>query len=607
MIDLFKIFIFFPFFFYVEQPREDAENERIANEKRAPSHGGTSRKRKVNTDSWKQNVRKKRRQSGKSYMNSKGNAVPAKAIKTKKDCKNSCKYKCGTIFSDEERERIFNSFYSMNHQEQKHFFNKTTHRETKQRCRTKKGHDSRRSFSFYYYFFIDGNRYRVCKQFYLTTIAVSARRISDFHQTKDEETSTPSEPKWGKHTKKKVSDERKQFARDHINSFPRIESHYCRAVSKKEYLEASLNLQKMYELYEKKCEENAIDPVKFHMYRDIFNHEFNIEFQKPKKDLCDLCYEFSHTDQPSKELADKHRIHLSSKNDTKNERKKDRELKDKTVAVVCIDLENVITLPQSNVGNFYYKRKLSQYNLTGHCSLNKRGYCVLWHEGNAGRGGNDIASGTILMLEKILKEFPGIKKFILWFDSCVPQNRNSYMSVALREFIINHPEIDLIEQKFCEPGHSSIQEVDNIHSQIDRALSPAEIFSPLGLLRMLPNVNRKHAFSVIQMQNNNIKNYSQVASTLNYKNVPYFSVKNLVYRKDQPHHVFYKEKFTEAFKLAKLLKIHQTRKNDKPPTVPSAKVLKAERTISKNKQSDLQSMYPYMPTIDVQFYKTILK
>ena len=100
---------------------------------------------------------------------------------------------------------------------------------------------------------------------------------------------------------------------------------------------------------------------------------------------------------------------------------------------------------------------------------------------------------------------------------------------------------------------------------------------------MLPNVNRKHAFSVIQMQNNNIKNYSQVASTLNYKNVPYFSVKNLVYRKDQPHHVFYKEKFTEAFKLAKLLKIHQTRKNDKPPTVPSAKVLKAERTISKNK------------------------
>ena len=81
---------------------------------------------------------------------------------------------------------------------------------------------------------------------------------------------------------------------------------------------------------------------------------------------------------------------------------------------------------------------------------------------------------------------------------------------------MKHPEINIIAQKFCEPGHSSIQEVDNIHSQIDRALSPAEIFSPLGLVRMLPNVNWKTPFSVIQMQGGNMKNYSQVASLLNF-------------------------------------------------------------------------------------------
>lgn len=69
---------------------------------------------------------------------------------------------------------------------------------------------------------------------------------------------------------------------------------------------------------------------------------------------------------------------------------------------------------------------------------------MLWHEGNAGRGGNDIASATIVMLEKILKDFPSIKRFILWFDSCVPQNRNSFMSAALREFLLKHPEIDMI-------------------------------------------------------------------------------------------------------------------------------------------------------------------
>ena len=40
------------------------------------------------------------------------------------------------------------------------------------------------------------------------------------------------------------------------------------------------------------------------------------------------------------------------------ERKHDRELKSDEVAIVCIDLENVISLPKSNVGNFFIKENL---------------------------------------------------------------------------------------------------------------------------------------------------------------------------------------------------------------------------------------------------------
>ena len=64
-----------------------------------------------------------------------------------------------------------------------------------------------------------------------------------------------------------------------------------------------------------------------------------------------------------------------SKNENQGEREKGRKLKDKNVAAVCI--ENVISLPKSNIGAFFKKRKLSAYNLTGHCSLNKKGYCML--------------------------------------------------------------------------------------------------------------------------------------------------------------------------------------------------------------------------------------
>jgi hypothetical protein len=48
--------------------------------------------------------------------------------------------------------------------------------------------------------------------------------------------------------------------------------------------------------------------------------------------------------------------------------------------------------------------------------------------------------------------------------SCVPQNRNSIMTFALKYFLDKSTTLQQIEQKFCQPGHSSIQEVDNIHS-----------------------------------------------------------------------------------------------------------------------------------------------
>ena len=50
----------------------------------------------------------------------------------------------------------------------------------------------------------------------------------------------------------------------------------------------------------------------------------------------------------------------------------------------------------------------------------------------------------------------------------------------------------MIVQKFGTPGHSAIQEVDNLHSQIEKTLSHSEVFSPVGLLRVLLLVDRRN-------------------------------------------------------------------------------------------------------------------
>lgn len=39
------------------------------------------------------------------------------------------------------------------------------------------------------------------------------------------------------------------FVKEHINSFPRVESHYCRKDTSKLYLPSDLNKAKMYRLY----------------------------------------------------------------------------------------------------------------------------------------------------------------------------------------------------------------------------------------------------------------------------------------------------------------------------------------------------------------------
>ena len=73
---------------------------------------------------------------------------------------------------------------------------------------------------------------------------------------------------------------------------------------------------------------------------------------------------------------------MLDKEESKSERDKDRA--DKKKAVICFDLQNVLTCPRANVSNFFYKRKLSVFNLTAHLSLTKKAYNAVWCEGTAG-------------------------------------------------------------------------------------------------------------------------------------------------------------------------------------------------------------------------------
>jgi len=298
--------------------------------------------------------------------------------------------------------------------------------------------------------------------------------------------------------------------------------------------------------------------------------------------------------------------------ETRNERDVDRKICNPNTAVVCFDLQNVITLPHAYASNFFYKRKFNFYNLTADCRVNKvrSVYCCVWAENTAGRGGNEIASGLVNILENVVRDNAEIVKIIVWSDSCVPQNRNSFMAFALSSFLSKNPNIQLIEQKFCEPGHSSIQEVDNVHSNIERSMSTAEFFTPIAVIRLLVWVDRKKEYKVLQMTKSRFFDFKASASLLNLHGIPFSRVKILQYQScNEGNKISFKTSFSKPFQTVTLnfVERRQVRKyiTNRNCSLPIPKQLCVKSTVLRDKKQDLLSMTKYMNSVDKAFYTTI--
>ena len=48
------------------------------------------------------------------------------------------------------------------------------------------------------------------------------------------------------------------------------------------------------------------------------------------------------------------------------------------------------------------------------------------------------------------------------------QNRNSIISFAIQDVLRKFQRLEKVVMKFCEPGHSTIQEVDSAYSTIEQ-------------------------------------------------------------------------------------------------------------------------------------------
>lgn len=210
-----------------------------------------------------------------------------------------------------------------------------------------------------FHFAVNGDKVRVCKLFFKNTLDVNDRVIRTVSEKRMSQSNVVVAPdRRGKHANHHSIDPvAKQGVLDHINSIPRIESHYLRSPTKRQYICGSNTIAGIHRDYVNICKGNNMTPVSYPIFWRIFKEDFNIMFHTPKKDQCDICLAFENASETEKtELLEMQQHHLKEKEFSRAEKWKDKE--NARVEVAVYDLQAVMQLRKGNNCLFYYVSKL---------------------------------------------------------------------------------------------------------------------------------------------------------------------------------------------------------------------------------------------------------
>ena len=280
------------------------------------------RKRTRNKDSWIDVKAKKARSSGIEGIGRTG--VPIQSRKMRDGCNDKCRFRCSQKVSVAARKAAFSQFWRLgDRSKQWECITNWVHSETVRNnetidCDSEK--ESKKKFISHHFALPDeGKLIKVCKKTFLDTLGISYQWIRTADKKKKYTNSTLiiNSDERGKHKMRphKVPEKFKQAARDHLSSFPVMDSHYCGENTSRKYLEEGLSISKMYFLFReemrKKCETVHVTEQ---MYRKIFKTEFNYAFFVPKKYRCEQCEAFQNLSDNEKALQlEIQKLHLRNK------------------------------------------------------------------------------------------------------------------------------------------------------------------------------------------------------------------------------------------------------------------------------------------------------
>ena len=287
--------------------------------KELPAQETQKKTKKRKNEKNKKGVNKRLRLEGKAYKTKKGKEIPAVPPPEFVPCK--CKNKCAINFPMEFRSLVYTQFWSIQSCDQRRQFivNTVLPQQKKQVTVLE---DSRKKWTWHY--FLNkvseegaSQQVEVCKNVYYKTLQVKEKFVRVAVATSTSGVAKPDQR--GKKTppNKKGPEDLKRI-HDHLNMFPKVESHYARKRSKKQYISDTSNFKKltvmkMYQLYKKLCVDDNALPVGYDTYLREF-HKLNLAIYKPKKDQCKTCIAFQNKSNTEDEKREQEK-HIKKKNE----------------------------------------------------------------------------------------------------------------------------------------------------------------------------------------------------------------------------------------------------------------------------------------------------
>ena len=332
-------------------------------------------------------------------------------------------------------------------------------------------------------------RVRVCKPFFQAVLSIGNTALSNLNKHNFQNRGSQLVQRVdgrGRHTPKHAaSQEEISTLQTHIFSFPRERSHYT--VGKKEALDPSLDVKKMWALYKEQEERDARRVLGYGTYLQMFN-QYDLKFGAYKTDTCGTCDKLKEqmsADPDNEEFKQQKADHLRQADMAYKMQQQDRDNSDDRTHAIWGDMMSVAQIPKLPTGASFYLRKLKVYNEDFYSASRDQHSMFLWNQLEGKKGANDVIS----CLHAFLETIPAVcKHLICWFDGTSSQLKNTTTLLYLLHRTDSTSPIykfERISLKYAPPGHTYMAP-DRAFGNVSKQLKKKEVIGdPKELMQVI--------------------------------------------------------------------------------------------------------------------------